>query len=98
MRASKVGRIRSTFVSLFRNRKTGAITVVQFPNFSLGIFLTGSLVRRLVHLNGTARILLEVLLAVSLSWWALDEIVRGVNPWRRFLGAAVLTAFVVSLA
>jgi hypothetical protein len=30
-------------------------------------------------------------------WWAVDEIVRGVNPWRRILGAVVL-AFVVVLA
>jgi hypothetical protein len=26
---------------------------------------------------------------VSLLIWAADEIVRGVNPWRRCLGAAV---------
>jgi hypothetical protein len=26
----------------------------------------------------------------SLIFWALDEVVRGVNPWRRFLGVAVL--------
>jgi hypothetical protein len=27
---------------------------------------------------------------VALAVWAVDEIVRGVNPWRRILGAAVL--------
>jgi hypothetical protein len=31
----------------------------------------------------------------SLIVWALDEVVRGVNPWRRFLGVAVLI-YVVS--
>jgi hypothetical protein len=25
-----------------------------------------------------------------LVWWAVDELIRGVNPWRRFLGGAVL--------
>jgi hypothetical protein len=29
-------------------------------------------------------------------WWAVDEIVRGVNPWRRFLGAAVLVGAMVT--
>jgi hypothetical protein len=28
--------------------------------------------------------------------WALDEVIRGVNPWRRLLGAVVLTLSVVS--
>ncbi len=27
---------------------------------------------------------------VFLIWWAGDELLRGVNPWRRCLGAAVL--------
>jgi hypothetical protein len=24
----------------------------------------------------------------ALAWWAVDEIMRGVNPWRRLLGVA----------
>jgi hypothetical protein len=40
--------------------------------------------------TGTPRTLLDVVVAVSLGWWAVDEIIRGVNPWRRFLGAAGL--------
>jgi hypothetical protein len=28
--------------------------------------------------------------------WAADEVVRGVNPWRRLLGGAVLLGLVVS--
>jgi hypothetical protein len=24
----------------------------------------------------------------ALAWWAVDEVLRGVNPWRRFLGLA----------
>jgi hypothetical protein len=30
-------------------------------------------------------------------WWALDELVRGVNPFRRVLGGAVLGWFVLGL-
>jgi hypothetical protein len=72
------------------------MTFAQFPNLSLGAFLVASLVRRLVHLTGTPRTAIDALVAVTLGWWALDEIIRGVNPWRRFLGAAVLTALIVS--
>ncbi|MGA7385701.1 MAG: hypothetical protein WBW81_13720 [Methylocella sp.] len=32
----------------------------------------------------------KVIASGSLIVWALDEAVRGVNPWRRFLGVAVL--------
>jgi hypothetical protein len=24
----------------------------------------------------------------ALTWWAVDEVIRGVNPWRRVLGLA----------
>jgi hypothetical protein len=91
----RVGRVRSAFDWTFRNRKTGRITFAQFPNLSLGAFLVASLVRRLVHLTSTSRTLINAVVAVSLGWWALDEIIRGVNPWRRFLGATVLTALIV---
>ena len=32
-----------------------------------------------------------------LAWWAADEVLRGVNPWRRCLGAAVLAMLVLRL-
>jgi len=31
-----------------------------------------------------------VLATAGLVWWAIDELFRGVNPWRRLLGGAVL--------
>lgn len=31
---------------------------------------------------------------LALGWWALDEILRGVNPWRRIIGAVALVAVV----
>jgi hypothetical protein len=93
----RVGRVRSTFDWIFRSRKTGRVTVVQWPNFSLGIFLVASFVRRFVHLSGSPRSVLDVVVGVSLAWWAVDEMIRGVNPWRRSLGAVVLTALIVGL-
>jgi hypothetical protein len=40
---------------------------------------------------------LGVVSAIALGWWALDEVIRGVNPWRRCLGGAVLLFGVVRL-
>jgi hypothetical protein len=34
---------------------------------------------------------------VALAVWAGDELLRGVNPWRRCLGGAVLTGLAVRL-
>ena len=31
-----------------------------------------------------------VMSAIGLTGWAADELIRGVNPWRRLLGGAVL--------
>jgi hypothetical protein len=61
----------------------------------LALFLVASLVRRFVDPTGTPRTLLDVVVAVSLAWWAIDEIIRGVNPWRRFLGATILAVLIV---
>jgi hypothetical protein len=80
------GWIRSAIEWLFRDRETGGITIAQFPNLPLWIFL-GTVVARWVvpEDNGTFTALRVVALA-ALGWWAVDEVVRGVNPWRRFLG------------
>src|SRR5207244_490573 len=37
---------------LFRNRETGRITIAQFPNAALGVFLAASLLRRLLDPGG----------------------------------------------
>jgi hypothetical protein len=70
---------------LFRNRQTGEITIAQFPNLPLWIFLAVVGVRWFVR-AGTAHTVLDVVALAALGWWAVDEVVRGVNPWRRALG------------
>jgi hypothetical protein len=70
----------------FRNRQTGEITIVQSPNVPLWIFL-GSVAARWVAPSGsTMRSVVDGVGVTALTWWAVDEVVRGVNPWRRFLG------------
>lgn len=83
---------------LFRNRETGRITIAQAPNLSLGIFLATAVARWVLHPAGTIRSGLQVVGAGALIWWSVDEIIRGVNPWRRILGAIVLTSTLVGLA
>ena len=78
---------------LFRNRKTGELTIAQAPNVSLWIFIA-TFVLRIVFRHGWIHSLLGLVGTVALVWWALDELIRGVNPWRRLLGAGML-AFIV---
>jgi hypothetical protein len=70
---------------LFRNRRTGQITIAQFPNVALWIFLV-TVALRWVITTGVARTTIDGIAVGSLGWWAVDEVVRGVNPWRRLLG------------
>ena len=82
---------------LFRDRTTGRITIAQFPNAALWVFIVASVLRRLLSPAGTVDSTLRVVAAGSLFWWATDEVLRGVNPWRRLLGAGVLAGQLVGL-
>jgi hypothetical protein len=74
----------------FRNRTTGDITIAQAPNLVLWIVIVAGVLRWVWHPPGTAGVALDVVFKGGLVIWALDEIFRGVNPWRRCLGGAVL--------
>lgn len=73
----------------FRDRSTGKVVVGQVPNAAIVVWLVV-----------TAMQLLDVLsdLEDQLRWagsgalmvWGADELVRGVNPFRRLAGAVVL--------
>ena len=74
----------------FRNRQTGAITIGQLPNTALWIFLVGTVLLWTWRPAGGIGDKWECLVQAALLVWAIDEVVRGVNPWRRSLGAVVL--------
>jgi hypothetical protein len=82
---------------LFRDRKTGRIVVFQVPNVPLIAFLVAGGVKRFAHLDGKPGTAFSAVAVLSLIWWSVDEILRGVNPFRRMLGGAVLIATAVSL-
>lgn len=82
----------------FLNRRTGHFTVVQWPNTSLIIFAVLLILQHAFRPTGGIETLTRVLADVALFVWAIDELLRGVNPFRRALGAAVIIATSISIA
>jgi hypothetical protein len=74
---------------LFRDRTSGKIVVAQFPNPPLWIFLATVGARWFVPEDNTWHEVFGWIGIIALLWWAADEIIRGVNPWRRLLGGSI---------
>ena len=81
----------------FRDRRTGRIVIAQWPNAALLVWIAAGVVRAVVDPAGGWGTALQVVATLALGWWAVDEIVRGVNPWRRLLGGIVLAGVLASL-
>jgi hypothetical protein len=82
---------------MFINRRTGRVTVAQWPNVALWIFLVASLARQFGQATHPLETALRVLGTVALIVWSSDEIVRGVNPFRRMIGTGVLALTIAGL-
>jgi len=82
---------------LFRSRVTGRITVAQFPNAALLVWLAATLLQRLWDPRVAGHDVLRWVSTGALVVWAGDELVRGVNPFRRMLGTGVLIWIAASL-
>ncbi|MFB6448529.1 hypothetical protein [Bradyrhizobium tunisiense] len=89
--------MRRLFDWLFRNRETGAITIAQWPNLVLWTVIFAAVLLWIWPSAGKASLGLTIIVKGGLIIWAADEIIRGVNPWRRCLGAAVIVYQVVTL-
>ena len=70
--------------------------VAQFPNPPLLLAFAGWALAAVA--GGTAHDIGRVIFAVGLAVWALEEALRGVNWFRRLLGAGVLIWILASLA
>lgn len=79
---------------LFSDRTTGRPTVAQWPNLPLVAFVVAAVVRAVLHPSGTVGTVVDVVATVALVAWAGDEVLRGVDPWRRLLGGGVLAVTV----
>jgi hypothetical protein len=82
---------------MLANRRTGRLTVTQWPNIPLSVFIVLTFLVHILHPRGAADDLAHVLADVALIAWAADEVVRGVNPFRRILGVAVIITTIASL-
>lgn len=74
----------------FRDRETGAITIAQAPNLVLWLVIAAGVLLWVFPASGKLSAALETAFRGGLLVWAADELFRGVNPWRRCLGATVL--------
>ena len=75
----------------FDSRVTGRLTIIQFPNAALWTFLLATVIHRLSNGNEALGFTSNLIATAALGWWAVDEVLRGVNPWRRLLGVTGLT-------
>ncbi|MCH2625582.1 MAG: hypothetical protein MKZ77_08470 [Acidimicrobiales bacterium] len=69
----------------FEDRATGKIVVAQRPNLLIGACIVGLVATKFFGSHS------GVLIASKSLWllWSADELLRGVNPWRRSLGVFV---------
>ncbi|PIT00604.1 glycine/betaine ABC transporter permease [Bradyrhizobium nitroreducens] len=81
----------------FRNRATGAITIAQWPNLLLWIVIVAGVLLWIWPSADKASVGLTIVMKGGLIIWGADEIFRGVNPWRRCIGAAVVTYVFMTL-
>jgi hypothetical protein len=82
----------------FEHRETGEITIAQFPNWPLWAIGACWLARLVTADGSTAHDLLGWAIRGLWLVWGTDELVRGVNPWRRVLGAGVIVWQIVAVA
>jgi hypothetical protein len=92
------GTVRRAFRRVFANRRTGRITIAQWPNIPLWVFIVVAVITRVVHPSGSAATVTRTVAVVAVLAWALDEVLRGVNPFRRALGLVVVVVTLVSVA
>jgi hypothetical protein len=72
------------------------MVVAQWPNTALVTWLVASLAMAVLGRDGWWSEVLRGVATLALGWWAIDEVIRGVNPWRRLLGTVVLAGLVAS--
>ncbi len=71
--------------------------MAQAPNLALVVFAVATVAGRLLDGHHQASRVLSDVASGAIVFWSLDELIRGVNPWRRVLGAVVLTVTLVSV-
>jgi hypothetical protein len=81
----------------FESRVTGEITIGQNPNWPIYAIIVTWIVRWVASSDSTIHSIAGWLGTGLWIYWGLDEIVRGVNPWRKVLGTAMVAVQVFRL-
>lgn len=77
--------------------RNGDLTLVQWPNPALSVWLATTIVGSMGLLGVARSATLADIGQGALLVWALDELVRGASPVRKLLGALVSVAQLVRL-
>jgi hypothetical protein len=83
---------------MFRSRLTGKLTAGQAPNGAALLWGGALVLERMLGRRRPAGRAFGTVGTVVLVAWALSEILEGVNPFRRLLGAGVLLCRMTALA
>jgi hypothetical protein len=81
---------------LLRDRTTGRIVVAQSPNAPILVATSLALAGRVAVVVGRSSRPYDLAATAALTWWAGDELLRGVNPLRRLIGASTLVGIVMT--
>lgn len=81
-----------------RDYKIRGYTVGHFPNPPLWVALAAFLVALLTSEGSTVNDIARAIVYVSLTVWAYEEAVNGVNGYRKVLGAVTLLLIVIMVA
>ena len=77
--------------------QNGRLTLAQWPNPALAVWLVAVVVAWTGVLGAARTATLAGVGWGALVVWALDELLRGVSPVRRLLGAVVLVGQLIGL-
>lgn len=69
--------------------KDGKVVIGQFPNIPIIIWLISLIINYLVS-NDKISLVISIVGTLSLVYWALLEITKGLNGFRRLLGLVIL--------
>lgn len=81
-------RVRRWSSWFFTDPVRGRVVIAQAPNAAIDVFIVATILRWTPYDRVDAE--LRWVGAGALLVWGLDEVLRGVSPFRRVLGAIVL--------
>lgn len=74
---------------------SGHIVITQWPNISFSVFIAAELLS-LIFSSGVIHTIAKYLAIFFLTWWSFQELLTGVNYFRRVLGAVILVGTILA--